>query len=103
MKIIPEPLIFEWDSGNQEKNWLKHRITTKEIEKVFVNKPAFIFADEKHSFSEKRYGLYGRTDGGRLISIVFMIRQQTIRVITARDMSKKERRIYEKTKANTKI
>lgn len=103
MKIIPEPVVFEWDSGNQEKNWKKHKVAVKEAEAAFKNKPKFIFLDQRHSQVEKRYGLYGKTNEGRLLSLVFTIRGNKVRVITVRNMSKKERSAYEKIKANTQI
>ena len=94
MRILPEPLSFEWDKGNLGKN-LKHKVSDKEAEEAFINGPSFIFKDEGHSQVESRYGLFGRTSGSRLLSIVFTIRRDKIRIITARDTSKKERKAYE--------
>ena len=95
MKILPEPLSFEWDKGNLGKN-LKHKVSDKEAEEAFINGQLFIFKDQKHSQIENRYGFFGRTGTGRLLSIVFTIRRDKIRIITARDTSKKERKSYEK-------
>jgi len=103
VKIIPEPIRFEWDKGNRDKSLKKHEVANKESEQTFENKPRFIFEDPKHSLREQRYGLFGQTDKGRLLSIVFTIREEKIRIITARDISRKERSSYEKIKANTKI
>lgn len=103
MSIVPEPVLFEWDKGNKEKNALKHNVVIQEIEQIFKNENNFIFTDEKHSIDEKRYALFGVTDKGRKLSVVFTIRNNLIRVITARDMSKSERRYYEGLKKNTKI
>jgi uncharacterized DUF497 family protein len=85
---------FQWDGGNAEKHWLKHRVTTSECEQVFFNRPLAVGNDEKHSLLEKRYHALGQTDAGRLLFVVFAIRRELIRVISARDMSKKERKAY---------
>lgn len=97
-----EVIYFEWDEGNRDKNWLKHRVDYRECEQVFLNNPVY-FYDEGHSQKEERFIAYGITDQNRELFIVFTIRNNKIRVISARDQNKKERRIYEKTKANTKI
>lgn len=104
MKILPEPLSFEWNKGNIDKNLRKHNVTDKEGEEVFESKQKFIFEDEKHSLIEKRYMIWGITSKGRRLSVFFTIRKEKIRIISARDMHKKERREYEeKIKANTKV
>ena len=94
--IIPEPIEFEWDRGNLDKNFKKHRITNEEAEEVFLNDP-LISEDKKHSTVEKRYMLWGKTNTNRKLTIFFTIRNNRIRVISARDMHKKERGEYEKT------
>lgn len=87
---------FDWDSGNERKNEDKHQVTKYECEQVFFNTPLIVSNDEKHSAKENRYYTLGKTDEGRLIFLVFTIRNKMIRVISARDMSKKEREVYEK-------
>jgi len=84
---------FNWDSGNSEKNWKKHKVTNNEAEEVFLNYPRYVYRVEGHS--EKRFYLLGQTNEGRLLFVVFTIRGNLIRIISARDMSKKERRRYE--------
>lgn len=86
---------FDWDKGNLEKNWLKHNVSASECESVFFNKPLLVELDSKHSTSEQRYYALGRTDNGRQLFLVFTVRNNKIRIISARDMSKKERTIYE--------
>ena len=104
MIILPKPLEFEWDKGNSDKNFKKHKLSNREIELVFINsKKKFTFEDKKHSATEKRYGIFGKMDNGKLLSIVFTVRKDKVRVITARSMSKKERRSYEKIKTNSNI
>lgn len=104
MRILPEPISFEWDEGNTDKNLAKHNVSTSESEEVFDNEPRFIFEDTKHSLVEKRYMIWGATNKGRKLSAFFTIRDNKIRIISARDMHKKERRAYEeKIKTHTKV
>lgn len=88
---------FDWDKGNLNKNCKKHKIIKEETEQIFFNEPLKVFEDFKHSKTEKRLVVYGRTDENRLLTVIFTLRQGKIRVIFARNQSKKERRIYEKT------
>ena len=85
---------FNWDEGNSQKNWILHKVSRSECEQVFFNEPLVIADDEKHSQSEKRWYLLGQTDSGRMLFIVFTLRGELIRVISARDMHKKERSIF---------
>lgn len=85
---------FNWDEGNSQKNWILHKVSRSECEQIFFNEPLVIADDEKHSQSEKRWYLLGQTDSGRMLFIVFTLRGELIRVISARDMHKKERSIY---------
>ena len=88
---------FDWDKGNSEKNWIKHHVTKNEIEEIFFNKPALLLTDEKHSsVGEKRLKILGRTNLEKHLLIVFTVRNNQIRPISARIMSLKERHLYEK-------
>jgi len=87
---------FDWDKGNLNKNWKKHKITNEETEQIFFNEPLKVFEDFKHSGIEKRLVAYGKTDEGRSLTVIFTLRQGRIRVISARNQSKKERKHYEK-------
>ena len=87
---------FDWDDGNRDKNYLKHNVRNGECEDIFFNQPLIIVSDAKHSRKEKRYASLGVTDGGRKLTVVFTLRAKLIRVITARDMNRKERRFYGK-------
>jgi uncharacterized DUF497 family protein len=90
---------FDWDDGNVEKNWELHRVAFWEAEEVFFNEPLVMMADRKHSIAEPRYLTLGQTDSGRLLFISFTVRGSLIRVISARDMTRKEVRRYEQAKA----
>ena len=85
---------FEWDKGNEQKN-VKHGVTPAEAEQVFLNEPLVVLDDRKHSGNEQRFHALGHTSEGRLLHVTFTIRTTMIRVISARDMHRKERAIYE--------
>jgi uncharacterized DUF497 family protein len=86
---------FEWDDGNAPKIWEKHGVSPMECEEVFFNLPLVAGHDERHSQDEKRTYVLGQSDGGRRLFVVVTIRRGLLRVISARDMSRKERKIYE--------
>ena len=95
---------FQWDEGNADKNWIRHKVSKNECEQVFFNLPLIFGDDAKHSTNENRWYVLGKMDSNRFLFIVFTIRDKYIRIISARDMNKKERRIYyEQIKRNTKI
>ena len=86
---------FEWDKGNLNKNRLKHNVEPSECEEVFFNTPIIILPDEKHSNLEKRFKVIGVTGNGRRLSLAITIRNNKIRIIMARDQSKKEKALFE--------
>ena len=87
---------FEWDEGNVNKNKLKHNVETSECEEVFFNEPRITLDDTRHSpEKEKRYRVLGRTTKGREFAVAITLRNNKIRVIMARDQSKKERTLFE--------
>jgi hypothetical protein len=73
----------------------KQRVSRAECEQVFFNRPLRGAPDAGHSRSEARLAVFGRTDAGRLLFVAFTLRGSLVRVIPARDMSRRERRIYE--------
>ncbi|HEY3358084.1 MAG TPA: BrnT family toxin [Polyangia bacterium] len=85
---------FEWDDGNAEKNWVKHQVSRGEAEEVFFNEPLVVADDEEHSAREERFFVLGHTNRRRALFLVCTIRGELIRVISARDMTKKEREVY---------
>ena len=95
---------FEWDGGNKTKNWLKHKILWQECEDIFFNKPLLIYPDIEHSDKEERYHALGHANNGKFLFISFTIRRDRIRVISAREMNRKERKIYhEQKEKNTEV
>lgn len=99
MSELPTPLSFDWDEGNLEKNWEKHKVHYKEAEEVFFNKPLRIFPDPAHSEGEERHVAFGVTDQRRKLTVVFTLRKGKIRIVSARDQSRKERKEYGKKKS----
>lgn len=87
---------FDWDTGNVRKND-KHGVTMAEAVQVFFNQPLLLLPDPKHSQSEPRFYALGKSDDGRTLHVTFTLRGggHLIRVISARDMHRKERTIYE--------
>jgi uncharacterized DUF497 family protein len=90
---------FDWDAGNADKNWIRHRVSPAECEQVFFNAPLAVAEDALHSRSELRYFALGRTDAGRPLFVVYTLRNEKVRVISARDMSRRERKEYEHVRA----
>lgn len=86
---------FEWDRGNRDKNWKKHRVTNAECEEVFFSRPLVAGEDADHSAEEPRFYVLGRTQMERRLFVIFTVRGDRIRVISARDMTRKERKAYE--------
>jgi uncharacterized DUF497 family protein len=91
---------FNWDAGNARKSEDKHGVSMAEAEQVFFNSPLLILEDAGHSAQETRIHALGKTDEGRCLHISFTLRKAgtLIRVISARDMHRKERVIYEQAK-----
>ena len=90
---------FDWDAGNERKSEDKHMVSRFEAEQVFFNQPLLVLTDQKHSQSEERYHALGKSNDARLLHVTFTLRSAAtlIRVISARDMHRKERNIYEQS------
>ena len=95
MKNLADCTGFQWDENNATKIWEKHAVTPMESEQAFFNRPLIVADDAKHSQGEQRYYALGQTDAGRLLFLAFTIRRTLIRIISARDMSRKERKVYQ--------
>lgn len=97
MKMLDQVVRFDWDDGNQRKSHDKHGVTQSEAEQVFFNVSLLVVADQKHSELEPRWHALGKTDQGRTLHLTFTLRGagKSLRVISARDMHRKERIIYE--------
>lgn len=96
MRVDKTVLEFEWDKGNIGKN-KKHNVEDKEAEEVFLDEGKVIFKDKLHSQTEERFIVIGKTKKDRLLYAYFTKRRKKIRIISARDINRKEATIYEKT------
>jgi uncharacterized DUF497 family protein len=103
LDVLSKSIGFEWDEHNSNKIWIKHHVSPSECEQTFFNVPLIIFDDIDHSAIEKRYYALGCTDGTKYLFIAFTLRNKKIRVISARNMNRKERKEYEFHKEDTKI
>ena len=96
---------FDWDEGNPSKSIEKHEVSQAEAEQTFFNQPLLVLSDSKHSLDESRFHALGITDDKRQLHITFTLRVHPedilIRVISARDMHRKERTIYEQIKKDS--
>ena len=102
MRILPAPIAFHWDQGNLHKNLKKHKVTVQEAEEMFAGEPLTVAEDHRHStVQEKRFQALGKTKSNRQLFAAFAIRDKKIRIISVRDMSRKEKDAYERLKENT--
>ncbi len=93
--MLPDPIAFLWDKANEQKNLDKYKVTMQEIEEAFFDPVKVLYEDIFHSGKEDRYILIGKTNQDRMLFIVFTIRSNKVRAISARDLNKKERPLYE--------
>jgi len=84
---------FQWDEANASKNWKRHKVSQTDAEQIFLNRPVVL--SEARAGIEARWFAFGRTDGDRLLTVVFTIRGRLLRVISARPMSRAERKRYD--------
>ena len=91
---LGECIGFYWDESNTVKNWERHKVTPEEAEDVFFHDPLAVRSDVGHSSREKRYRAIGRTSRGRLLFVAYTIRRKLIRVISVRDMNRREAEEY---------
>lgn len=103
-KIVANCTGFDWDEGNSDKNWHLHEVTNGECEEIFFHMPLLLLDDGKHSQSEQRAFALGKTSANRWLTVTFTIRNNRIRVISARDMNQSEKRKYaERVKAHSRF
>ena len=89
-EFFPDVEEFEWDDGNASKNWSRHQVSQTEAEQVLLNRPVVVAGARPGA--EARWFAFGRTDGDRLLTVVFTIRGRMLRVVSARAMSRAERK-----------
>lgn len=94
--ITETVVLFEWDKGNSGKN-KNHGVEDREAEEAFFDTRKQTFRDTIHLQREERFRIIGKTKHGRLLFVVFTARREKVRIISARDVNKKEGYLYEKT------
>jgi uncharacterized protein len=85
---------FEWDCGNIEKNLIKHEVTCQEAEEIFLDTESLNYDDKKHSVIEERLIKIGKSFSGRILIAYYTVRRNKIRIISVRDVNKKEKSLY---------
>lgn len=88
---------FIWDKGNLDKSRQKHGVTPRESEEVFLDENLKIQDDIVHSQTEPRYIALGKTQENKILFIIFTLRQNKIRIISARKAGTKEKNLYAKS------
>ena len=101
MQIKSGVIEFEWNKWNLDKSYVKHGITPKEAEEVFINEGSNVIPDIKHSQKEDRFIILGKSTDRKNLFVVFTMRGSKVRIVSARRMHKKEVEKYEKTKKNS--
>lgn len=99
MKVFREPIEFDWDKGNIDKNLKRHGVRNEECEEIFFDSAKRALRDPLHSGREKRYIIIGKTKRQRVLFLVFTTRGKKIRVISARDLNTKELHLYHEKKS----
>jgi len=86
---------FEWDITKAEKNLRKHRVAFNEATSVLKDKLSITIHDPDHSVDEERYITIGASIAGRLLMVAHTDRGDRTRIISARELNRKEREAYE--------
>jgi uncharacterized DUF497 family protein len=86
---------FEWDPGKAAANLAKHKVAFSDAATVFGDPLAITYHDSEHSDQEDRFITFGTTAAGRLVAVVHADRSDRIRIISARNMTRRERKQYE--------
>ena len=92
---------FEWDTGNSDKNWLRHEVRQAEAEQALLNRPLVLAVALKPVAKESRFLAFGRSDAARQLAVVFTVRANRVRVIWARPLSRAERKVYAQAEARS--
>jgi uncharacterized DUF497 family protein len=98
-EFFPDVSGFQWDAGNSGKSWERHQVSDGEAEQLFFNRP-LVASDPRHSAKEPRDFALGQTDAGRTLMVVSILRGSWLRVISARPMSRRERKVYDEAKGH---
>ena len=89
---------FEWDLKKEETNFRKHKVSFEEAASVFADVLAAVYEEPDHSTEDMRFLTIGTSVDGRLLHVAFADRGQRLGIISARKVTRKERRLYEEEK-----
>jgi len=103
VKTVEDPICFEWDEGNSQKNWIKHKVSVQEAQQVFFDEKKIVYKDVPHSVDEDRYIVLGKTEAAQVLFVVYTLRGSKVRIISARKANRKEVLLYEKENSVAKI
>jgi len=87
---------FQWDEAKAAANLAKHGVSFEEAKTVFDDRLYVDFYDPKHSLNEHRYIIIGQSNQRRVLIVSYIERNDAIRLINARELTRGERRDYEK-------
>ncbi|OGG12689.1 hypothetical protein A3D77_04195 [Candidatus Gottesmanbacteria bacterium RIFCSPHIGHO2_02_FULL_39_11] len=93
---------FDWNEANIT-HITNHNVTPEEAEEIFSDKNNVLIEDIKHSQLERRLLIIGKTQKGRILYQIFTRRGNKIRVISSRDINRKEIKLYEKKTSRSYI
>ena len=88
---------FEWDQGKAAENLRKHKVSFTEAATVFGDTLGTTVSDPDHSGEEHRYITVGSSNRSRILMVAHAERRERIRIISARRLTRNERRVYEET------
>ena len=86
---------FEWDARKAATNLRKHGVSFGEAATTFFDPLSTTGDDPDHSAGERRFVTFGRSSSGRLLVVAHTEERDTIRIITARQATRAERKLYE--------
>ena len=88
-------MLFDWDEDKAMSNLAKHQVSFDEATSVFDDPLFLTFADPGHSIQEQRFIIMGESAKGRLLVVAYTDRANIMRLISARPVTRKERKAYE--------
>ena len=88
-------LAFEWDPDKAATNLAKHGVSFPEATTVFADPLSVTVPDPRHSHGEARFAIFGVSDRGRLLAVLYTERAERLRLISARAATRHERAAYE--------
>ena len=87
--------LFEWDQAKAQRNLVKHNVSFEEASSIFKDPLYIDFYDPDHSEREERYIAIGLSVNKRILLVSYTEREDRIRLISAREATRKEKKDYE--------